>query len=1403
MEENYYAYNIIKKLYYPDDEIEDESKEEEEILAKYISKENLGGSIELPDILTNINGNHIYPVVSSKDIDWNNAFLPSSALSESNWGSFDILRRWGNDTQISINNVYELINVVDYLLCTCEDLWSEINKLKYGDANDNEIWFLIDSTRANIIMSFNEIQGEDFTKERIRSTENKISEVSYLTPDGYYNTVAGNKLGIGTFFFVENPAEYNLYKIRRLVPGVGGRKGVKGYISEEQSAETAVTAKQNFNGIVKDIYAYKIGSDLHLFPGFYIDNFISRTQYTTDYISLIDFKNKKFKNDECYFKVDDGLFKKVYCEFLYSDVFLYDQQKHINEFNYEQTTETNNKQYIPFILYYIDDNTGKKIVIYISFTKLEDGGTPISITGKYCGNFIVSRENIISRLQESINGNNSMYSTDEAEHLENYYDSVQGSIVKVQNSNLYIPLLYLISDEYTLNFTVITPQTTTNAIANFKETQKTITVHYYKSDNDMKVKLYTTGEDSGVIEKSEDYDSVFTNCISYSPQRYNIPDDTEVNIEVDAPWIYDANNPDKLKIDDEYIDYPLYHYSNYSNQYNQFYQYNSVDTTTGKRVFNQFQSRESFEDYCSRSTVTDSTGTPFVHIYQKVKNPYQISYNVSVNSQVLQEISQGTVNNIVNELNTNSSYLYNSNSYNNIRIKYPLPPGVEQVKVDLTLNIDETAKVKGSSYILPININKMHHPMIYFMSKKVIQEEINKYSQEEYKNYYKFTFNTVTEEYDKENVTLGSIYSEITHYGNNYNNIIDIVDEIYGNTISQGNIDQHFYDNTLEGGYDIEISYNTTLPYINLIGTDFLYKENVNSPYNSITINGHTINGRNAYLINVTGLEENYRLHGANSYFSRFYGTNASSDIDVNSYYDILNNGALNKNYNLSYFLGIKLEDRGDETDIQLKGLSYKNGEYFDNQYDFIYNIKPDNNGISKLISDPITIVFKNYENKIQSFKEMKYNNKNILSNNQMPQISYYVHMSYMVTNSSTFYPPVNTRPTLNESTREIEYNLNDDDDLVKINEYINSWDDSNVGNYHPITMSLKYMKNNYRNTPYFFESNEFKMRFNILRSNTNQYSGAIGGTTIPIAVALGERYYLSDFIEAFITLSDNKVLNRNSVGSYMYYNTKTHNYNFKEIYSNTVSDSIIKYENSDVQLFVEGGTTGTNSNPNNPASSIKVNINLPILKDEEGNYIYDIERMSAINKLKFNNSFNETLYGVNLHIDDLQYIDITDGFVDNYTNGSGNYIFNSNNIELKNLIKTITVTHIYGNKNYNNVNVTNQAPAISIIPIYRRKVYNNGVDECGINYPTKNLTIGDYTETIEFFKYFDDDIYDNQTKSSLTEKTFKENFNDQVNAFRNYKICDGATLEALLGDGEEEIPMSSRASEIYIDEEG
>ena len=135
----YCAYNIINELYFSGEGLNNEN----EILQKYSQpEEGIGTPIELPDRISNINGNHIYKLISSKDIDFNNILLPNSVVDESNWGSFDVNRRWPSSHPIHINDDYELLNVIDYLLCATEDLWSEINKLKYGSTTIATMWYL-------------------------------------------------------------------------------------------------------------------------------------------------------------------------------------------------------------------------------------------------------------------------------------------------------------------------------------------------------------------------------------------------------------------------------------------------------------------------------------------------------------------------------------------------------------------------------------------------------------------------------------------------------------------------------------------------------------------------------------------------------------------------------------------------------------------------------------------------------------------------------------------------------------------------------------------------------------------------------------------------------------------------------------------------------------------------------------------------------------------------------------------------------------------------------------------------------------------------------------------------------------------------------------------------------------
>ena len=341
-------------------------------------------------------------------------------------------------------------------------------------------------------------------------------------------------------------------------------------------------------------------------------------------------------------------------------------------------------------------------------------------------------------------------------------------------------------------------------------------------------------------------------------------------------------------------------------------------------------------------------------------------------------------------------------------------------------------------------------------------------------------------------------------------------------------------------------------------------------------------------------------------------------------------------------------------------------------------------------------------------------------------------------------------------------------------------------------------MENNYRNTPYMYESNELKMRFNVNRANTTIYRATLSGTSAPVAVSLGQRYYLSDFIEASISDDGgNTIKGRTSVGSYMYYNTTTKNYNVKEIYTNTLANKI-SASNGNSNYLVSGGSTGVSIVDGNP-NSTKANIYYPIPKNEDNTYDYDINLLCGVNKLKFPNSSNFGINGITVNTSNIQYIDIDDSLIDNYASDNDPLISIVNNfININPIQKDINITGLFGNKNYNPTTPRSN-PYISILPIYRIK--RNGEQyKCEINYPTKTFTKDGVTQEVEFFKYFDEGTYNRDTQVEFKVSgniDYKANFKNQVDAFIQHKICAASVFS---GESDSTV-MSNRASEIYIDE--
>ena len=1369
----YYAYNIIKELYFPgqSDLVNNEAK----TLSQYIHNENPNNKgLQIPDRITNINGHHNHKLISAKDIDWDNILFPNSALDDTSWGSFDERRRWGNGRQIKVNNVYELMNMVDYLLCACEELWGEINKLKYGEIHEVEIWFVANAGTNSGILKFNRLSNNDFRKSV--DVNNRKINCTYLSPNKYYSTIDSELFGIGSTFYT-NDEDRGTLKIRRQINSVGSRNGRKAWITEDSITEPTVTTKQNIDGIMVDIFGYSINGDLHLFPGFYVDNFINTDNTTTNIDSLIDFKNKKLKYEECYFKISSGKYVKVYCEFLYSDPNLL-KSEYINT-----TTEYDEDKYWPpFILYYLQDNI--KYIIYISFPQTDKDGNEaqVNIESKYGPQYVITRQNIISRLTTELINNQPGNYINLADTLSSNFGDVIHSVVE-QTDGSWLPYIYKINDETSTIFTIITPTTTNNQ---FTETREAIELYYYKSENNIALTIYTSDENNEV-QKSEDFESVFSNCISYYPQRYNFPESTDIHLKVTAPWIYNENNPTEYKIDDEFIDIPLYKYNEHAANYASYYYYNTTDGD--KRLFTQFTSQEQFLSHCRQYSLIDMSGTSFAHVYQKIKDPYKISYNVSLNDRVIQEVDRQTLSEIMTSINNpDNHYLYNENGYDIVKFKYSLPNNVESIKFDLTLSIKETQKVKGSSYVLPVAVNKMHHPEIHYVNHQEMDNEISQYNDNAY-IYQKITKSSAPYEYEE--VTLGSLYNEISKYGSNHRKVIDVVEKIYSNTIATGEIDSHFYDNTLMDNKPISFTYDNGSPNVCLIGSSYLVDVKNAGSFNKTMKFGDTSIEGIAYIFNIVGLGPNYRLHGANILYQ---------ESKHSQYFDILGNGTLNRSNNLCYFLGVGLDDRnGGDTDIRLGYISYTGSEdpYVKNRYNLIYNLH-DENGSSENIAIKTNIIDIEMSTYSMSMDYVKPINGAIPAG-KSGSISYNISTVNMKINNSCFYPPVETRPsregTIQENMEEypsLIYDFNESEDVTKLRNYIKSWAETNTSNYHPITLSLKYMENNYRNTPYFYESEHTtKMKFNVLRSNkVKSLTFASSGS---FTIAMNEPYYLTTFINC--NNGENNVKDNLSCGSYIYYNYNSGNFDINEIYENVLNDNTT---NSDCDIY---GTTQYDP------SSIQVNVAKPILKDINGKYIYNINKLCGLNKIITSESlYTGTTFdkGVNINAKDIFSLKINNGILDEYERLKNDDIpsmfvsTNSNNIVLNPLSITLQITGLYGNQKYTD-NIVGSNPNIQIVPIYRIQDPNH---DHGLNYVTRTFEKNGVTQTFEFFEYKSTAYNDKGQSLNYDEdyiRFYEDSFREQWQAFREYKIY---AQDKVPEDDNDEEEILGHSSQIYIDEE-
>jgi hypothetical protein len=399
-----------------------------------------------------------------------------------------------------------------------------------------------------------------------------------------------------------------------------------------------------------------------------------------------------------------------------------------------------------------------------------------------------------------------------------------------------------------------------------------------------------------------------------------------------------------------------------------------------------------------------------------------------------------------------------------------------------------------------------------------------------------------------------------------------------------------------------------------------------------------------------------------------------------------------------------------------------------------------------------------------------------------------------MYINSSTFYPPLDTRPIDNH----IVHDLNDSTELSNYGRYIESWKSEEW--YRPITLSLKLFDNTTITNPYYYESNEATMKFNIKRTNVSQ-SVTIEGTKNIIYVSLNSRYYLSDFIRIGSIKEDSSVINQNGQnnnqnnlqsfapsGSYFYYDDNYKGYVINEIPANFQHDSFDSNHNSHYKYF-NGDNKLKLYNPDITSgnSNIQKIVPYPVFrKPAEVNngeyefsstlYDYDIYRISDINKIDFNINtpfvthviyvdnesgtnaqiVDETPSGITSH-SDLYCVDINSEFINNF--GDNFWGLNGDpNIRHFNMISyKVNYNGVIGSKNYLGTSASTEGTVTKVCPIIRRKITTGDFSNLRM-YNTVEYS-GDNTEnsseingTYEFFEFKYEDVYEIKVSTSEGE---------------------------------------------------
>jgi len=1304
---NYKVADILKDLYY----YNINNLTEDQILDKYSNTENNSSdrkqTLEIPDILSNINGTHTYKLMSSKDIDWENLFLPHSTVSSKNWGSFDSDRRWPNDTPIHINDVYELMNVIDYLLCSCKDLWNEINKLKYGGGTDIDIWFIGNVNEPENLLSINQLQDDAFKKGNTQDIT-----VTYLNPNNYFTELAQAGFGISTEFN-RGTADASDYPIKRQIIITGNKNGITAYVDENLTDNNVNSFKTTKDGLNVTFYGYSLNSSkkIYVYPGFNFDNFINSNNSVPN--SFVDTDNKKLKSEKTYClpeivsnEYNFDSFKQVYVEFLSS------MTQNVND----------------YILYYLDNDV--KNVIHIESS---NKASVINTLSNYSSYYNISK----------LNANGSLNT------------NIYSGLVTTAS----YPLLIDFKDEFSFNLKVATPKID----GLFEAKEAIITIYYYKQENSINETIYTIDRNLPILKRDEINESIL-----YTPKRYNIPDDSQTTIEVTADWIADPNND--IKYDDEYMDIPYYGNITNDTEASKLYHYSMLNGT--KRIFNNFESASELNEYyntIANQFLDLSSNKKVVQIYEKILEPYKLLYSLDVNPLIKQEES---IDNVAAEVE--SIIEHNDitlSDYNKVILNHKLDDDYEQIKFDLELRINETSKVKEVSKRIPINLNKVHDPIIHFLNNQDAQYEYNTYFNY-YVDFYDATSlsaggtrsNYLVENIDDFNGNLKTVLTDTLGWDSSKSDMMKMSDVLsYCNIWTREklninlNVASKLYDNSSnlttteleENTNTIEFSYNSSSPLVNLFGGIYTYdyltsiEKEINNQttkiykytsFNNASIKVNNDNYTYLYddknntnqsrvraqsLFNIYNLGKNYSFNGFNKSVHYTYFRNSfinNNQLYVIQHYNLTSNriltndgtGKINNSIydidenNLTYFLGFKIP----QTDYLLK---YVND--VDNTNNYYYY---DNELLSTMAFD---IVKKNYFTHYNSISFNKSNNTatvNSISRNTYNNVNtnnaIYVPISYMVLKQSTFEAPANTQPS---NTETHKYDFNNAADVTKYVAFKECWDDdSNVKN---IRLHINLSENLYNDPPFFRQSNEAKMNFKI---NRGEYTGNTltpSGFSNTIKVTINSEYYLSDIIK--ISGSSNDI----PIGSYWEWNDQKNMYLIKEIY---------------------------NQKQNFTQSNNMYYIN-PIAKTTNVVNNYDEIKIFEINKYNFDHTdstLNKLVINYDLYTFKMNDADIDSLLQENISNNLIRISFPNTNTK-----------NIYGNQNYKTIsNITTEGPRVALSLVYR---LGNGNNDYTISTTIDGI---DY----ELFVYeYNKNYYRADNNNPLT------NYYDIINAFENNNL--------------------------------